>query len=74
MCLAIPAKILRIDGNSAEVDFGGVRREVKLDLVDAKEGDWVIVHTGYAIQIMSEEDAQETLRYFEEILKLEDDN
>jgi len=74
MCLAIPGKILKIEGNSAEVDFGGVRRDVRLDLVDAKEGEWVIVHTGYAIQTMTEEDAMETLHYFEEILKAENDN
>jgi len=73
MCLAIPGKILKIEGNSADVDFGGVRREIKLDLVDARVGGWVIVHTGYAIQTMSEEDAQETLKYFEEILKAEDE-
>lgn len=71
MCLAIPGKILKVkEGeNLAKVDFGGVRREVRVDLVDARIGDWIIVHAGYAIEKLNEKDAQETLKYWEEILK-----
>ena len=69
MCLAIPAKIVNIKGDGAQVDFGeGVLREVNVMLVDAKLGDYVLVHAGYAIQVLSEEEALETLRLWNEIL------
>lgn len=70
MCLAIPAKVLSIEGNEALVDFGGgVKRKVRIDLVDVELGEYVIIHTGYAIETMSEEDAQETLKLWGQILK-----
>lgn len=69
MCLAIPAKILKVNGNNAIADFGGVERDIRIDLVDAKVGDYVIVHTGYAIQKMDESDARKTLRDMKRILK-----
>ena len=70
MCLAIPAKIVNIKGDSAQVDFGGgVLREVNVALVDAKVGEYVLVHAGYAIQVLSEEEAQETLRLWSEVLE-----
>jgi hydrogenase expression/formation protein HypC len=69
MCLAIPAKVVNIKGDGARVDFGeGVLREVNVMLVDAKVGDYVLVHAGYAIQVLSEEEALETLRLWNEIL------
>lgn len=72
MCLAIPAKVVGVKGDSAEVDFGGgVLREVNITLVDAKAGEYILVHAGYAIHVLSEEDAQETLRLWNEILKAE---
>ena len=74
MCLAIPAKVANIEGDEAQVDFGGgVLREVNVTLVDAKVGDYVLVHAGYAIQILSEEEALETLRLWNEILESETD-
>ena len=70
MCLAIPAKVVEIEGDSARVDFGeGVLREVNVMLVNAKVGDYVLVHAGYAIQVLSEEEAQETLRLWNEVLE-----
>jgi hydrogenase expression/formation protein HypC len=70
MCLAIPAKVLEIKDDTAHVDFGeGVLREVNAMLVDAKLGDYVLVHAGYAIQVLSEEEALETLRLWNEILE-----
>lgn len=70
MCLAIPAKIVNINGDNAKVDFGeGVLRTVNVTLVDAKVGDYVLVHAGYAIQVLSREEAQETLRLWNEILE-----
>ena len=67
MCLAIPGKVLEIHGNRAVVDFGGVKRETRIDLVDAEVGDYVIVHVGYAIQKLSEEEAQENLKLINEL-------
>jgi hydrogenase expression/formation protein HypC len=70
MCLAVPAKILWVEGPKGKVDFGdGVRRDIDLTLVNAKTGDYVLVHAGFAIQILSEEDAKKTLEIWEEILK-----
>lgn len=68
MCLAIPGKIVSIDGDMGEVDFGGATRKANLSMVDAKVGDWAVVHAGFAIQLMDEEDAQETIRLWNEAL------
>lgn len=63
MCLAIPALIRSIEGYHAEVEIGGVKRVVSLQLVpEAKIGDYALIHTGYAISVVDEEEAQETLR------------
>jgi hydrogenase expression/formation protein HypC len=70
MCLAIPAKVMNMQGDKASVDFGqGVLREVNVSLVEAKVGDYVLVHAGYAIQIIDEEDAKETLSLWNSILE-----
>ena len=70
MCLAIPAKILSLNGDNASVDFGqGILREVNVSLVEAKIGEYVLVHAGYAIQVIEEKDAQETLSLWNSILK-----
>lgn len=59
MCLAIPGEILEIDGNSAKVEFGGAERKVRLDLLeDVNEGDYVLIHVGYAIQVISPQEAE----------------
>ena len=71
MCLGIPAKIINISGDIAKVDFGGVSREVDISLVDAKENDYVIIHAGFAIQVLDEEDALQTLEMFKQILEEE---
>lgn len=68
MCLAVPARVLRIDGDVAEVDFGGTVRQANVSLVEAKVGEYVIVHAGYAIQILNKEEAEETLEMFQQIL------
>jgi hydrogenase expression/formation protein HypC len=70
MCLAIPAKIMNINGTKANVDFGqGVLREVNISLVEAKVGDYVLVHAGYAITVIEEEEAKETLSLWNNILE-----
>ncbi|HEX59134.1 MAG TPA: HypC/HybG/HupF family hydrogenase formation chaperone [Methanomicrobia archaeon] len=71
MCLAIPAKVLEIHGDRAKVDFGGVKRDVNISLVNVAVGQYVIVHAGFAIEVIDEKEALETLRLWEELLKLE---
>ena len=67
MCLSIPAKIESIDGEMAIVSVGGTTYEASLQMIDdVKIGDYVLLHTGFAIQKISEEDAAETLKIFEE--------
>jgi len=68
MCLAIPGKVRSIEGKMADVDFGGVTRKVNISLVDTLPGQWVVVHAGFAIQVMDENEAMETLRLWEELL------
>ena len=68
MCLGIPGKVVSIKEDLAEVDFGGIRKKVSLLLCpDVIEGDYVLVHVGFAIQSLEKEEALETLRLFEEL-------
>jgi len=68
MCLAIPAKIVAINGIMATVDVGGVRKEISLALVDdVAIDDYVIVHVGYALNRLDQEEAETTLKLFEQI-------
>ena len=69
MCLAVPARVLRrLEGDEAVIDLGGVRKSISLALVpEAAEGDYVIVHVGYAISRLDPEEAQNTLALFAEI-------
>lgn len=68
MCLGIPGKVISIEGDLAEVDFSGIRRKVSLLICpDVREGDYVLVHVGFAIQRLDEEEALETLTLFDEI-------
>ena len=78
MCLGIPGKILSIDSSSGLrmciIDFGGVTREACIEsLPDAKVGDYTIVHAGFALNILSEEEANETLTLLREISSFEDE-
>lgn len=69
MCLAIPARVVNVEGNTATVDFGGITRLVSVALLEKVEkGDYVIVHTGYAIQKMDRKEAEESLELWHEIL------
>ncbi|MDG6222884.1 MAG: HypC/HybG/HupF family hydrogenase formation chaperone [Candidatus Bathyarchaeota archaeon] len=70
MCLAIPAKVLEVNGNIAKVDFGqGVAREVNVMLVDAQVGEYVLVHAGYAIEKLDQKAAQESLDMWRQVLE-----
>ncbi len=75
MCLAIPGKVVKIDGVVAIVDYGGIRRDARIDFVpDVKVGDYVIVHTGFAIEKMKEEDALKSIDAWSLILGDEDED
>ncbi len=68
MCLAIPGKIVSIDGNTAVVDFDGIKQEVIIALVlNPEVGKYVIIHAGYAIEQMEEKDAMEAIDQWKEI-------
>ncbi len=68
MCLAVPAKVLEIKGDRGIVDFGGIRREVSLSLIDdVKVGDYVLIHVGFAIQKLERKDAEEILKLWREV-------
>ena len=71
MCLAIPGLIKSIEDKEAEVEIGGITRCISLWLTpEAQVGDYVLVHTGYAINVLDEEEAEETLSMLEEIARL----
>ena len=76
MCLAIPGRIVEIDKKKeyATIDYGdGTKRKVNVSLVDARVGDYVLVHAGFAIQVLDEKEAQETLDLFREMLSVEEE-
>jgi len=69
MCLAIPALVKSIDGKQAEVEAGGVSRRVSIWLTpEVRVGDYVLLHTGYAINIIDEAEAEETLKLLQELV------
>ena len=76
MCLAYPGKVVQLDGDFARVDYGEgiIRNGVNVSLVRAKIGDYVLVQTGYAIQIVNEAEAKQTLEYWRQILASESSN
>ncbi len=71
MCLSIPAQVMEIldDGNEAKVDFGGIKRTINIQLVksEVKKGAYVLVHAGYAIQVIDERTARETIQLWKEL-------
>ena len=78
MCLAVPGKIVEIEENDglqmARVDFGGIFREACLDYVpEAKVGDYCVIHVGFAISLLSEKEAMETLDLLKQITNFEEE-
>jgi len=72
MCLAIPGLVESVQGRTAVVDFGGVKHEAVIDLMEqgtVTPGTYVLVHTGFVIQVLDREDALETLRLWGEVLE-----
>ncbi len=78
MCLGVPGKITEIYVSGtlkmAKIDFGGVLREACVEAVpEAQVGDWAIIHAGFALNLLSESDAQETLSVLRELAEFQDD-
>ena len=74
MCLAIPAEIKSINGSEAEAEIGGVTRRISLLLTpEARVGNYVLLHAGYAISIIDQKEALETLRLLKEMAELENE-
>jgi hydrogenase expression/formation protein HypC len=73
MCLGVPGKVVAIDGMNATVDFFGVRKALRLDIVDepVQVGDYVLNHVGFAIRRIPPEEVQETLALFDQILEVD---
>ena len=72
MCLAVPMKLISIAGNKGTVELSGVKKEISLNLIrDAKIGDYLIIHAGFAIEKLDEEEAKKTLAIWEEIGNLQ---
>ncbi len=71
MCLGVPGKIVAIDGDIATVDFWGVRRQVRLDIIDepASIGDYILNHVGFAIRRIPPESVAETLSLYEVLMR-----
>jgi hydrogenase expression/formation protein HypC len=69
MCLAAPARVIEVSDKTAVVDYSGVRATARLDALpdEVSPGDYVLIHTGFAIRRLSPEDAEETLRLFDEL-------
>lgn len=73
MCLGLPGKIVKIEGNMGTIEMLGASRDVSLDFVMGVEvGDYVLVHAGFAIQKIDEEEAERTIELFRELEELKD--
>lgn len=71
MCLGVPGRVVEVRGQVAIVDFWGVKRETRLDVVDepVQPGDWILNHVGYALRKIPAEEVAETLSLYELLLK-----
>lgn len=76
MCLGVPGRVVRVDGNIADVDFFGVRRQTRLELVDEPvgPGDYILNHVGFAIRRIDASEIEETLALYELLLRENDDD
>lgn len=76
MCLGVPGKVVTVDGNLATVDFWGVRKDVRLDVVDeaVAPGDYILNHVGYAIRRIPESEVGATLELYEALLAAADED
>lgn len=76
MCLGVPGRVVNVEGNVADVDFFGVRRQTRLDLVDEPvgPGDYILNHVGFAIRRIDPSEIEETLALYELLLREDDDD
>ena len=74
MCLGVAGQVIQVDGMVALVDFFGVKKKVRLDIVDepVKPGDYILNHVGFAIRRIPEEEVAATLAFYEELLRYDD--
>ncbi len=76
MCLGVPGKVLEVDGLVASVDFFGLKRQIRLDIVDepVEPGDYILNHVGFAIRRIPDEEIAETLELYEMLLQAAEDD
>jgi len=68
MCLGIPGKVIEIEKNVAKADVGGLVREISIELCpEVSVGEYVLIHTGFAIQKVDEKEAEETLEFLKQM-------
>ncbi|NQT90437.1 MAG: HypC/HybG/HupF family hydrogenase formation chaperone [Candidatus Omnitrophica bacterium] len=68
MCLAVPARVKSVEGSSAVVDFGGVSKNISLGILNGvRKGDYLLIHAGFAIGKVKEQEAQDTLKALQEL-------
>ena len=74
MCLGVPGRVISIEGRLATVDFWGVRKEVRLDVIDepVAPGDYILNHVGFAIRRIPADEIAETLAFYDELLQAAD--
>jgi hydrogenase expression/formation protein HypC len=74
MCVAIPARVKSIEGLTADVEVGGISRKISVQLTpEVQRDDYVLVHAGFAIQVVDQQEARETIKLFEDLGALEAD-
>jgi len=71
MCLGVPGRVLSVEGSVATVDFWGVKKQVRLDVIDEPvgPGDYILNHVGFAIRRIPADEIDETLAFYDELLK-----
>lgn len=76
MCLGVPGRVIEVDELVATVDFWGVRRQIRLDIVDepVAPGDYILNHVGYAIRRIPPEEVAETMALFDQLLAASDED
>ena len=72
MCYAIPAKIIKIEGDTAVADYGGIKKKINISLLDVSLGDYVLVHAGFAIEKISQKSAEDILQKYLQLVDIID--
>lgn len=72
MCYAIPAKIIKIEGDTAVADYGGIKKKINISLLNISLGDYVLVHAGFAIEKISQKSAEDILQKYLQLVDIID--